>query len=48
VRGIVEVFDVGAPDAEYVTNTAIRQLPDDVVDYPVLGRHRSPASYSYT
>ena len=40
VRGVVHVLDVGAVHAEDVVDSDCRQVPDDVVDHPVLPWHR--------
>ena len=39
VRGIVEILDVRAVDAEDVLDSGRRQIADDVVDHPMCSCH---------
>ena len=39
VRGIVEILDVRAVDAEDVLDSGRRQIADDVVDHPMRSGH---------
>ena len=39
VRGIVEILDVRAVDAEDVLDPGRRQIADDVVDHPMGSGH---------
>jgi hypothetical protein len=39
VCGIVEIFDIGAVDAEDVVDAGCREVLDDVVDHPVVPSH---------
>ena len=44
VRGVVEILDVGAVDAEDVLDTGCRQIADDVVDNPMLASFPAPCN----
>jgi hypothetical protein len=37
--GVVEIFDVGTVDTEYVIGVDSREVLDDMVDHPVLPGH---------
>jgi hypothetical protein len=39
MRGVVEIFDVGTVDTEYVIAVDSREVLDDIVDHPVLPVH---------
>ena len=39
MRSIIEIFDVGSVDAEYVVAVDSREVLDDMVDHPLLPWH---------